>query len=275
MARSRFCKPDFFDDPVLAQCSHRARLLFIATWQLADRTSVFEWDVAKIRKYAFGYEDVTLAEVSELLDELLRCGFLKHGMFNDRSYGLVVNLAKHQNFHVSEKPKFSDVAAGAIWMASTHNTVPAQCQHSAKTPELELEMEMEIAENSPSAVSVDPGVKPKRKKQPDPKSEAFNRRYRELFREKTNTAPMLDVQQNSQLKRLYRRFPDEAEAMLEFFFSDKRPFYRSRAFSVGTLVANADAIRVEMQQAKPKPVPSFEDQMRAHAEQAAREEAMP
>ena len=130
LSRSRYIKPDFFDDPKLAQCTHSARLLFIATWQWADKSGVFEWDIAKLRKYVFGYEDISTKQVEIMLTELLEHGFIRFGEHESRRYGYVVNLAKHQHFHVGEKSKFETLAKSISWTS----TVPARCQHGASTP---------------------------------------------------------------------------------------------------------------------------------------------
>lgn len=172
MARSRFVKPEFFDDTLLARCSHPARLLFVATWQIADRLGVFEWDCVKLRKYVFGYEDITVAQIDSMLDELLAQGFIRRGTFKNKAYGLVVNLAKHQKFHVAEKSKYDEAFAGAIWQASSKNPVLAPTQHPAGTlpeslslfpvplrPSLETETETET-------VRVEQETKPSKGKKP-------------------------------------------------------------------------------------------------------------
>ncbi len=128
MARSRLIKPGFFENPGLAQVSPRARLGFIATWQMADRLGVFEWDIMKLRKYAFGYEDVTIKDVEKFLDELLEKDFLKYSIYNENSYGLVINLTKHQIFHHQEKSKYSDVFNNANWVKSRCSPGAAQVQ---------------------------------------------------------------------------------------------------------------------------------------------------
>jgi hypothetical protein len=145
MARSRFAKPEFFDDPVLARCSHGARLLFVATWQLADRLGVFEWEPARLRKYAFGYEDISSANVSAMLAELLSGGFLRWADVGGRRYGLVVNLAKHQKFHVAEQARFEEVSKLADWKCEhPASTLLAPCQNPFPLiPSLETETDTE------------------------------------------------------------------------------------------------------------------------------------
>lgn len=134
MARSRFAKPEFFDDPALARCSHSARLLFVATWQLADRLGIFEWDTSKLRKYAFGYEDITSQQVQEMLAELVAGGFLRWADVSGRRYGYVVNLAKHQKFHIAEQARFEHVSKEVQWRCEhPASTLLAPTQHPAST----------------------------------------------------------------------------------------------------------------------------------------------
>ncbi len=104
--RARYIKTEFFDDSVLAGCQHAARLLFVALWQLSDRTGVFEWDVPRIRKYAFGYDNVTLQDVEKWMQDLLNIGRIARGTHEGKLFGKVVNLAKHQRFHRDEKARW-------------------------------------------------------------------------------------------------------------------------------------------------------------------------
>ncbi len=126
MARGRWVSPSFFDDPVLARCEHGARLLFIACWQLADRSGVFEFDVARVKKFAFGYEDITLETLRKMFDSLGAGGHIKFGSHEGKSYGLVLNLNKHQVFHKDEKEKLLHIKAAVTWQS-------ARCEHGAST----------------------------------------------------------------------------------------------------------------------------------------------
>lgn len=131
-------KPDFYDDPVLARCSHSARLLFPALWQLADRSGVFEWDVAKIRKYAFGYDDVSIVDVSAWLCELAANGHIRQAVHEGKIWGLIPNLSKHQLFNRKEAARLEHVAKVATWGPAggenSASTVSAPVKHGADTP---------------------------------------------------------------------------------------------------------------------------------------------
>ncbi len=246
MARSRFAKPEFFDDPVLARCSHPARLLFIATWQVADRLGVFEWDEAKLRKYAFGYEDITAAQVTAMLGELLRHGFIKHGVFKDKLYGFVVNLAKHQKFHVAEKPRFDEVSAGTIWAASTASTLPAPCQHPTLTVSESLSLEtengdgerrmetdrVEQCQNPEVALTAPPSapaVAKRKRRTPEQsaRSIAINKRYRQRYQEQEGHPPTgMDQAANGIIARFSDKHAENAMAILDWFFDSPDPYFK-------------------------------------------------
>lgn len=265
MARSRFIKPDFFDDPVLARCSHPARLLFVATWQVADRSGVFEWDEAKLRKYAFGYEDVTAAQVQGMLRELLAAGSLKHGLFNGKSYGFVCNLAKHQKFHVAEKARFDDVAAGTIWRASLENdtehpagTMPAPTQHPADTvpesPSLETETETET-ENGDGELSLQTAapsasaVTRRKKRSPTQveRSRAIGARYRERYQQAEGHPPSaMDAAVNGILAKFADTHADNAWPILDWFFDAPDPYYKRAGWDVRLLLTQAPKLWREL-----------------------------
>ena len=126
MARGRWISPSFFDDPVLARCEHGARLLFVACWQMADRSGVFEFDLYRVRKYAFGYEDITIETLGKMFDSLGDGGHVKFGEHDGKSYGLVLNLDKHQVFHKDEKAKLEHIKKEVEWRS-------ARCEHGAST----------------------------------------------------------------------------------------------------------------------------------------------
>ncbi|MHB9005269.1 MAG: phage replication protein, partial [Coriobacteriia bacterium] len=67
MARIRSISPAFFKNEALGECSVEARLLFIASWCLADKDGRFEDRPKRIRVEAFPYDNV---DVDKLLAEL-------------------------------------------------------------------------------------------------------------------------------------------------------------------------------------------------------------
>lgn len=144
VARGRWISPDFYDDTDLARCSHSARLLYPALWQLADRCGVFEWDEAKIRKYAFGYDAMTAETFAGLMLELGRGGFIKIAEYDGKTWGYIPKMSSRQNFHKAEKEHFRDVLDGAAW-----------CEHGADTVPIQLSLESGVLRSESGDLSLD------------------------------------------------------------------------------------------------------------------------
>jgi hypothetical protein len=53
MARIRTIKPEFWEDDVIGSLSRDARLLFIATLNLADDEGLLRWSAAYLKASAF------------------------------------------------------------------------------------------------------------------------------------------------------------------------------------------------------------------------------
>jgi hypothetical protein len=107
--RIRTVKPEFWDDDTLGAISRDARLLFIATWNLADDEGILRWTAPFLKASAFMYDDdVTEAAVSGLMAELVAADLIfpyTAGRARQR-LGLVVNFRKHQKINRPQPGKF-------------------------------------------------------------------------------------------------------------------------------------------------------------------------
>lgn len=104
MARIRSVKPEFWEDQELAErVSRDARLLYIGLWNLADEHGRLRGAPVFIHGRVFPYEpDLTVADVSELLEELARAGKVVKYRAAGGDYLFLPNLDKHQRLE-SEK----------------------------------------------------------------------------------------------------------------------------------------------------------------------------
>ena len=114
--RIRSIKPEFWEDEVMASLHPHARLLFIATWQLADKNGVLEHRPAWIKAKVFPYEDWEaigkhLGSTREapgntnfdgVLRSLIDHGFLVEFTADGRDYLYVRNFKKHQRINGKE-----------------------------------------------------------------------------------------------------------------------------------------------------------------------------
>lgn len=100
MARARNIKPGFFVNEDLTELDPWTRLLFIGLWTLADKAGRMEDRPKKIKIGVFPVDNV---DVTVMLDDLARLGFIDRYEINGLRYIQVVNWDKHQNPHHTEK----------------------------------------------------------------------------------------------------------------------------------------------------------------------------
>lgn len=71
MARIRSIKPDFWESEEIAGLSRDARLLYIATWNIADDEGLLRWTAPYLKSSAFIYDDdLSVDGVAALMGEL-------------------------------------------------------------------------------------------------------------------------------------------------------------------------------------------------------------
>lgn len=120
MARARNIKPGFFDNEILGELSPLTRLLFIGLWCLADKEGRLEDRPKRIKKELLGYDDVTAADVDDMLQQLHEHDFIQRYKIKDKNYIQVTNFLKHQNPHCKEQesvipaPPSEDMDLGVV-----------------------------------------------------------------------------------------------------------------------------------------------------------------
>jgi hypothetical protein len=101
MARARNIKPGFFKNEELGECRLETRLAFIGLWLLADREGRVEDRPKRIKGELFPFDAF---DVEPLLAELERSKFIVRYRNDDGRFIQIVNFAKHQSPHYTEKP---------------------------------------------------------------------------------------------------------------------------------------------------------------------------
>ncbi|MFJ6566565.1 HNH endonuclease [Streptomyces sp. NPDC091292] len=101
-------KPEFWEDELLGVMPRDARLLFIATFNMADDEGILRWTPAYIKAQAFMYDDdLTIGDVGKLMQRLTDAGlvFPFIGGVARQQMALVVNFRKHQRINRPQKSK--------------------------------------------------------------------------------------------------------------------------------------------------------------------------
>lgn len=106
MARSRNIKPSFFTNDAVAENDPLGRLLFIGLWTIADFKGELEWRPKRIKAQILPYDECDIVKLAINLD---KSGFIRFYSVQGKSYVHIVNFTKHQNPHINEERKGSDV----------------------------------------------------------------------------------------------------------------------------------------------------------------------
>lgn len=105
MARIRTIKPEFWDSEDTASASLRARLLYIAMWNMADDYGIGDATPIRMLSFAFPHDDLKVSEVPTLCGEISeRFGvvFYRH---EGRAYFYIPSFDKHQRTEKKAKQR--------------------------------------------------------------------------------------------------------------------------------------------------------------------------
>jgi len=115
MPRIRTVKPEFWEDELLGVMPRDARLLFIATFNMADDEGILRWTPAYIKAQAFMYDDdLTIKDVNQLMQCLTDTGlvFPYIGGVARQQMAVVVNFRKHQKINRPQHSKLPPPSLG-------------------------------------------------------------------------------------------------------------------------------------------------------------------
>ncbi|MEV0220828.1 HNH endonuclease signature motif containing protein [Streptomyces sp. NPDC050704] len=115
MPRIRTVKPEFWEDELLGVMPRDARLLFIATFNMADDEGILRWTPAYIKAQAFMYDDdLAIGDVGKLMQCLADSGlvFPFIGGVARQQMAVVVNFRKHQKINRPQKSKLPAPSLG-------------------------------------------------------------------------------------------------------------------------------------------------------------------
>jgi hypothetical protein len=119
MPRIRTVKPELWEDELLGVMPRDARLLFIATFNMADDEGILRWTPAYIKAQAFMYDDdLSIADVGKLMHCLTDAGLIYPYISGAarQQMAVVVNFRKHQRINRPQKSKLLPPSLGA-WQA--------------------------------------------------------------------------------------------------------------------------------------------------------------
>lgn len=110
MPRIRTVKPDFWEDETVGACTRDARLLFVATFNMADDEGLLRWTPDYVKAQAFMYDDdLTSSDCAALMLELTESGLIYpyRGGKTQQRLAWIVNFRKHQKINRPQPSKLS------------------------------------------------------------------------------------------------------------------------------------------------------------------------
>jgi hypothetical protein len=112
MARRRMIDPGIWSDPTIGELTIPARLLFLGMVSLADDEGRIDLNVRYLRKEIFGYDDLTVADVAALLDEIItQCKNLQSYWADNRHYGIFLTWTRYQKIDRAYRSRLPDPPA--------------------------------------------------------------------------------------------------------------------------------------------------------------------
>jgi hypothetical protein len=153
VARIRTIKPEFWIDEKIGELSFGARLLFIATWNLADDEGILRWNAAYLRGHVFTYDvHVPIAKIKDLMQELIDENLIEKYDVGVDAYAFVVHFSKHQVINKpmpSKQPLPTSPNFKAKYTNNSRSNTGTIQEHSG----VEVEMEMEKERNTQGSKS--------------------------------------------------------------------------------------------------------------------------
>ncbi|MFW6342498.1 MAG: hypothetical protein ACOC00_05710 [Halothiobacillaceae bacterium] len=104
MARIRSIKPEFWTSAQILECSPNARLLFIGMWNFCDDAGRHPDSLKQLKAEIFPADEMTLAEVEKMLDELSANGLITRYLVDGKGF-IQVDGWHHQKIDRPQPPK--------------------------------------------------------------------------------------------------------------------------------------------------------------------------
>lgn len=155
MARIRTIKPEFWEDEVIGTLSTCARLLFIASWNVADDEGLLRWTPPYLKSVAFMYDDaIGVGEVAGYMDEIERSGLVYpyRGGKAKQQLGYVVHFHRHQKIN---RPQPSRLPAPSLQSSAVRGMYARRDSFTCHLCKRPVVMDATSGEHSSRGPSID------------------------------------------------------------------------------------------------------------------------
>ena len=259
MARARNIKPSVFTNELLGTLAPEVTLLFMGLWCLADKDGILEDRPLRIKAEIFPYRDNL--DVNGYLTVLERSGFIQRYSVDGRGYIFVVQFAKHQSPHHTEKSK-GYPKPPEIRMVVTQPLTNGEYQVSSRSDSLILDSLIpdslidgftDSIDSKPKSKPLKPATPISAKKEISAEDtglqaacketwKAYSREYQNRYK----VEPIRNAPVNSQIKTFCSLVShDEAPHIAAFYVWHNQSFYVQQMHPTSLLVKDAGKLRTE------------------------------
>lgn len=255
MARSRNLKPGFFTNDLLAEIAPLGRLLFQGLWCHSDREGRLIDRPKKLKAEILPYDE---CDVNSLLNDLEKHGFIIRYVIDSIAYIQVVNFVKHQNPHIKEQaseiPAPDKHGASTVQAHKENGSCPADSLLPITSNPFPLTDPLNPPTDSiktlapPVVVAATKVVDLKAKEETDLQAACREvwQTYCTAYFDRYGTQPVRNARVNSQVKQFVQRIErSEAPDVSAFYVGHCDSFYVRKGHDFGTLLANAEKLRME------------------------------
>src|SRR5690554_1678413 len=103
--RRRMLNPDFFTDPdIVANFDAFGRLFYQGLWCVAEDSGCLELNPLFLKMKIFPGDNISLEQIQEYIDELIRLEKIFEYKVDDKNYGWLKNFNKHQTLSKPSSP---------------------------------------------------------------------------------------------------------------------------------------------------------------------------
>lgn len=249
MARARNIKPALFKNELLGVADPLLTILFAGLWCLADRAGRLEDRPLRIKAEIFPYRDLPL--FNGYLTELQRLGFIYRYLAEELPVIQIVNFAKHQNPHKTERlsdlPEFQGISVSCS-ITDKEPLSNGELTEAARLipdsllliPDIGFPLTDSLKLTTDSSGGATPP--PRAKAKTGPVWDAYSKAYLDRY----GTAPLRNATVNGQLAQFVSRIGEEsAPAVASFYVGHNDRFYVQKQHSVGLMLQNAEGLHTQ------------------------------
>lgn len=254
MPRSRNIKPSIFKNELLGEGDPLLTILFEGLWCLADREGRLEDRPKRIKAEIFPYRE--LPDFNGYLTVLEQLGFIHRYTIENQPYIHVVNFAKHQSPHKTEKQSVIPKPPKKSASCPVTDNAPLNNEKVNVKESLIPDSGSLIPDLlNPDSLTADSGSlinsekEPSNKKQATEAAKALRKEiwesYKKAYFDRYATEPVGNAKVYTAIKQIHERIGEEAKHVAAFYVTINDQFLIKQSHALGPLLSNCEGFTTQ------------------------------